>query len=69
MTNGWEEYQRLVIDKLDDHTVQLRAIHADLIKIHSDIAKLNVKSGVWGLVGGLIPSVIVIGAWLIKTMQ
>lgn len=68
MGNGWEEYQKLVIDKLENHAQQLKDIHADLVKIHEDIASLKVKSGVWGLVGGLIPSVIVIAAWLVKML-
>ena len=35
-------------------------LNAELQSIKIEIAMLNVKSGVWGLVGGLIPVLIVI---------
>jgi len=45
-TNGWGEYQRLVLKKLEEHDVLLREMHGELTKIHVQIGMLQVKSGV-----------------------
>jgi hypothetical protein len=59
-TNGWSQYQKLVVDKLGDHDEKFTSIEDKLMKIQVDIATLKVKAGVWGGVAGLIPVVITI---------
>jgi len=34
--------------------------------IKIDIAKLKIKSGIWGAMGGAIPVAIILGVWLIR---
>ena len=58
--NGWSQYQKLVVDKLDDHDGKFTSIEDKLTKIQVDLATLKVKAGVWGGVAGLIPVVIAI---------
>ena len=57
-TNGWDQYQKLVIDKLGEHDEKFTSIESKLMKIQVDLATLKVKAGVWGGVAGLIPVVI-----------
>ena len=59
-TNGWGQYQKLVMDKLGEHDDKFTSIEDKLTKIQVDIATLKVKAGVWGGVAGLIPVVIAI---------
>lgn len=59
-SNGWNEYQKLVLHELQEHTKELERIQADIQKIHIDLATLKVKSGVWGLVAGTIPVAIAV---------
>ena len=59
-TNGWPQYQKLVMDKLGEHDEKFTSIEDKLMKIQVDIATLKVKAGVWGGVAGLIPVVIAI---------
>ena len=59
-TNGWSQYQKLVVDKLGDHDEKFTSIEDKLMKIQVDIATLKVKAGVWGGVAGLIPVVVAI---------
>lgn len=62
--NGWSEYQRLVIDRLDRLDHKINSIQAQIDQIHReeiseikvDIAMLKVKAGVFGLVGGFLPA-------------
>ena len=59
-TNGWDQYQKLVIDKLGDHDEKFTSIESKLMKIQVDLATLKVKAGVWGGLAGMIPVVIAI---------
>lgn len=58
--NGWSKYEKMVIEKLDDHDQKFTGIEDKLTQIQVDIATLKVKAGVWGGIGGLIPAVIAI---------
>ena len=58
--NGWSKYEKMVIDKLDDHDDKFSGIEDKLTQIQVDIATLKVKAGVWGGIGGMIPAVIAI---------
>lgn len=53
--NGWSEYQRLVLSKLDDLTSEVRDLREDQQQTKIDVAMLQVKAGVFGVVGGLLP--------------
>ena len=57
-TNGWNQYQKLVMDKLDEHDEKFTNIESKLTQILVDIATLKVKAGVWGGVAGLVPVVL-----------
>ena len=59
-TNGWGQYQKLVMDKLSEHDEKFTSIEEKLMRIQVDIATLKVKAGVWGGVAGLIPVVVAI---------
>ena len=55
-----DRYEKMVIDKLDDHDDKFSGIENKLTQIQVDIATLKVKAGVWGGIGGLIPVIIAI---------
>jgi len=59
-SEGWDTYARLVLNKLEDHDNLLNEINKELTLIRVEISMLKVKSGVWGLVGGLIPVTIAV---------
>ena len=56
--NGWDQYQKLVMDKLDEHDGKFSNIESKLTQIKIDIATLKVKAGVWGGIAGLVPVVL-----------
>ena len=63
-TNGWGQYSKLVMLKLDEHQKLLETINGELTKIHVEIAMLKVKSGLWGFAGGAVPlAVFLINQW------
>lgn len=66
-SNGWYEYQRLVLDTLERHEAALTKLNdkldairiKDIPHISADITALKVKSGMWGAVAGTVFSAFV----------
>tara|TARA_Y100000296_G_scaffold80611_1_gene106423 strand:+ start:303 stop:518 length:216 start_codon:yes stop_codon:yes gene_type:complete len=58
--NGWSRYEKMVMEKLDNHDDKFNGIEHKLTQIQVDIATLKVKAGIWGGIGGLIPVIIAI---------
>ena len=64
--NGWDNYQKLVLDKLEDHATTLHSLDAEVKSIRTEdipglqveIAMLKIKAGVWGAAAGMIPAVL-----------
>ena len=56
--DGWSKYEKMVIEKLDDHDTKFSHIEDKLTQIQVDIATLKVKAGVWGGIAGLVPVVL-----------
>ena len=46
--NGWNQYQKLVMDKLTEHDEKFTSIEEKFVKLLVDLATLKVKAGVWG---------------------
>jgi len=64
--NGWDEYKRLVMDKLDTLSEQVSSMNKKLSQVRLDVAGLKIKAGVWGLIGSAIPVVIGLGIFYLK---
>jgi VIT1/CCC1 family predicted Fe2+/Mn2+ transporter len=62
--NGWSEYQRLVLHRLDDSEQRLVKIERSLSKLSSVAAthseRLAATAGVFGFFAGLVPVVLVL---------
>ena len=62
--NGWSEYQRLVLHRLDDSEQRLRKIERAIGELsiiatkHSE--RLAATAGVFGFFAGLIPTALVL---------
>jgi len=75
--NGWDEYRRYVTTELtrlgtavDRNALtiaaQYTAILVELAKLQVCVGRLQVKAGIWGMVGGLMGAGIIIGAWILR---
>ena len=58
--NGWTQYQKLVLAELERLSESQKSVLDEVSKLKVEIAMLQVKSGVWGILGGLIPVLILI---------
>jgi hypothetical protein len=72
-SNGWDEYRKLVMRELErltneirhsraNHEQGLQGLYSRLIETEKHVATLQVKCGIFGLLGGLIPTVAAIMA-------
>ena len=70
-TNGWTEWGKFVLKELErlnkviadlisSYNNELKAIRKEMKERDEEIVGLKIKSGVWGLIGGLIPVLIVL---------
>lgn len=53
--NGWNEWSRHVLAELKRLSEGDEALKCKLSSIEVEVAKLNVKAGLWGALGGAIP--------------
>jgi hypothetical protein len=64
--NGWNQWSKFVLMELKRLNHCYEDIDRRLQDVQKDMAALKVKSGFWGLLGGLIPVGIALLVWLIK---
>jgi len=68
--NGWDEYQKFVVNELSRHSRELDCVHKKTTRIIQDVASLKtemkLKGGIFGLIGGLIPAAVVAVYFIIK---
>jgi hypothetical protein len=64
MENGWEKYQKQVLNELEDLNNDLRALTKSVIDLRVEMAGLQVKAGMWGAIAGGIPALVAVLAVL-----
>ena len=57
--NNSKEWRELILRRLDK-------LENCVVDIKVAVSALNVKSGVWGVIGGMIPVAIIIILWLLR---
>lgn len=62
---GWTRYEKLVLEQLTGLGLRLDRLEEGLVLVRIDVAKLKVKSGIWGGVAGFIPAAIGVAAVLL----
>lgn len=58
MTNGWPEYQKMVLRQLEQLDDDIKSLESQVIRLRIDVAQLKVKAGMWGAVAGMVPALI-----------
>lgn len=69
MSNGWPEYQKLILDRLERTDNELSEIHkeikdirqTDLVQIKIELTKLKLHAGIAGATAGMFLAGIVSG--------
>lgn len=53
--NGWDRYSEYVLKELCDLKKHCARMNEQLIELRVELGKLQIKSGIWGLIGACIP--------------
>lgn len=64
--NNWTENSKFILEKLVDLSNGQTDLYNRLGDIRVAIAQLQVKSGVWGAIGGMIPALFMLVVYLLK---
>lgn len=68
--NGWQEWGKFVLKELDRMNTNYEKMNGKLHVMELQLAQLetkfNIKSGIWGLIAGMIPVAVYIFYRLIK---
>lgn len=69
--NGWTRAEMMVLAELRDLKLSSERTWREINRVRIDVETLKVKAGIWGLVGGAIPTSIALGgmliAWLVRS--
>lgn len=57
-TNGWSRAELMVMKKLEEHDRRFDSLENSMVLVRIDVARLKVKSGLWGAVAGSIPAAV-----------
>ena len=68
-SNGWDEWKNAVLMSLNEIKAEQKDTRKENSQIRTDISKLQVKSGIWGMVGGVIPVAIMIAFEIIRGLK
>ena len=63
---SWNEYRRYVVEKLETHSENFEGVFERLNRIDIAIATLKTKAGIFGLIGGSIPVLIMLAIIIIR---
>lgn len=55
--NGWSEYQKMVMDRLDESRVSLHQIREDIVKLRVEVSILKTKAAIYGGAAGVIAAI------------
>lgn len=57
---SWDNWRKHVLSEIKRINENAHTIQEGVLGLKIEIAKLEVKAGVWGLLGGIIPVVVLI---------
>lgn len=68
-SDGWEEYKRLVLDKLDDlerqFDQQFKVLNEQVTLLRIEVAVLKLRSGLWGGLAGAVTVGVPLLIWVV----
>ena len=65
-SDGWDQWAKFVLKELERLNVHYEALRKEVGKIHTEIATLKVKAGLWGAMGAAIPVLLMLAIQLMQ---
>ena len=63
--DGWGEWSRYVLKTLERLDEDIKELTDTIGGMRRDVVMLQVKSGIWGALGGMIPVIVGLGIWFL----
>lgn len=63
----WSESESMVMSKLEQLEKCTNGLNESVVALRVDMARLSVKSGVWGIIGSALPVVAALIWYALKT--
>jgi len=67
--NDWEKWSVYILKELERLNDCYEESRKEIVKIGKDIVSLKVKSGMWGVIGGMVPICIGLLIWLARSVE
>ena len=65
-SDGWDQWAVFVLKELERLNAHYEALRKEVGKIHTEIATLKVKAGLWGAMGAAIPVLLMLAVQLMQ---
>ena len=67
--DSWEQWQIFVLKELERLNANYEALRKETGKIHTEVATLRVKAGLWGAAGAAIPVLLALAIQLMLMLR
>jgi len=67
--DGWDQWAKFVLKELERLNVNYEALRKEVGKIHTEIATLKVKAGLWGAAGAAVPILLMLAVQLMLMLR
>ena len=67
--DDWESWSKYVLKEVERLNDCYDGLSKEIVKIGKDIVGLKVKSGMWGVIGGMIPICVALLIWLARSVE
>lgn len=64
--DGWDQWAIYVLKELERLNAHYEALRKEVGKIHTEVATLKVKAGLWGAIGAAIPVLLMLAIQLMQ---
>lgn len=64
--DGWGEWSRFVLKELERLNENIEGLRREMTQVHTEVATLKTKAGMWGAVGAAIPVLVMLLWQLLK---
>lgn len=64
--DGWDQWAKFVLKELERLNTNYEALRKEVSKIHTEVATLKVKAGLWGALGAAVPVLLMLAIQLMQ---
>ena len=67
--DGWDQWAIYVLKELERLNAHYEALRREISAVHTEIATLKAKAGLWGAIGAAVPVLLMLAIQLLLTQR